>query len=50
MARLTVGDCSLADRGVLGVFDVTSGVLADDEPGRRPLPVRRSVVDDVDID
>jgi hypothetical protein len=38
------------DKGVLGVFDVTSGVFVIDGPGRRELPVRRSVVDDDDID
>ena len=51
ITRLTEGDCSLDDKGVFGVLDVTSGVLLVDEPGRRPpLPVRRSVVDEVDID
>jgi hypothetical protein len=32
------------------VFDVTNGVFVVDEPGRRELPGRRSVVDDDDID
>jgi hypothetical protein len=48
--RFIDGDCSVEDKGVFGVFDVTNGVLLVEEPGRRALTVRRSVVDEDDID
>jgi hypothetical protein len=47
---LTVGDCSFDDKGVFGVLEVTRGTFVADEPGRRELPSRRSVVDDDETD